>query len=47
MNLLLNKITTYFERDPELRVLFIFHDAWVADDLDRVEWPEAIVANCR
>ena len=40
MNLLLNKITTYFERDPELRVLFIFHDAWVADDLDRVEWPE-------
>lgn len=40
MNLLLNKITTYFERDPELRVLFIFHDQFIADELDTVEWPE-------
>lgn len=40
MNTLLDKITTYFDRDPELRVLFIFHDAWIADDLDRAEWPE-------
>lgn len=40
MNLLLNKITTYFERDQELRVLFIFHDQFMADELDTVEWPE-------
>lgn len=40
MNLLLNKITTYFERDPELRVLFIFHDQFMADELDTVEWPQ-------
>lgn len=40
MNLLLNKITTYFERDQELRVLFIFHDQFIADELDTVEWPE-------
>lgn len=40
MSALLDKITTYFDRDPELRVLFIFHGGWVADDLDRVEWPE-------
>jgi len=39
-NKLLDKITTYFDRDPELRVLFIFHDAWIADDLDRADWPE-------
>lgn len=40
MNTILDKVTTYFDRDPELRVLFIFKDAWTADDLDRAEWPE-------
>lgn len=40
MSTLLDKVTTYFDRDPELRVLFIFHDNFLADDLDRLEWPE-------
>lgn len=40
MNTILDKVTTYFDRDLELRVLFIFKDAWTADDLDRAEWPE-------
>jgi hypothetical protein len=40
MSTLLDKITTYFNRDPELQVLFVFHDIWVANDLDQVDWPE-------
>lgn len=39
MNTILDKVTTYFDRDPELRVLFIFNDVWTAEDLDHAEWP--------
>ena len=34
------KIYAYFERDPKLKVLFIFNNEWIADELKDVEWPE-------
>lgn len=40
MSAQLDKVIKYFERDPELRVLFIFQDTFIADDLDLAEWPE-------
>ena len=35
-----DKIYQYFERDPQLRVLFIFNDDWAADELSHADWPE-------
>lgn len=34
------KIYAYFERDPKLKVLFIFNNEWIADELKDVEWPQ-------
>ncbi|MDR0938241.1 MAG: PglZ domain-containing protein [Mediterranea sp.] len=33
-----NKIYTYFDRDPELKVLFVFDDEFIADELQPLEW---------
>ena len=33
-----DKIYQYFERDPELKVLFIFNDEFLAAELEDVEW---------
>ncbi len=33
-----DKIYQYFERDPELRVLFIFNNEFLAAELENVEW---------
>lgn len=33
-----DKIYQYFERDPELRVLFIFNNEFLAAELESVEW---------
>ena len=33
-----DKIYQYFERGPELKVLFIFNDPFLKDELSRVEW---------
>ena len=41
MNVLQKKIYEYFDRDPELKVLFIFQDAINAlliDELESAEW---------
>ena len=40
MNGTQDKIYQYFERDPQLRVLFIFNDAWAAADLENAEWAD-------
>ena len=40
MNSIQEKIIAYFDRDPQLRVLFIFNDKWLADDLQHAEWPD-------
>lgn len=38
MNKSQDKIYNYFEREPELKVLFIFHDEFLADELSVAEW---------
>lgn len=38
MNTSQDKIYNYFEREPELKVLFIFNDEFLADELSEVEW---------
>lgn len=38
MNTSQDKIYNYFEREPELKVLFIFHDEFLADELSVAEW---------
>ena len=38
MNTSQQKIYNYFEREPELKVLFIFNDVFLADELSVVEW---------
>ena len=40
MSNLQNKIFNYFEREPDLRVLFIFKDEFVALELEGLQWPE-------
>ncbi|MCD8296130.1 MAG: hypothetical protein LUC88_00995, partial [Prevotella sp.] len=34
------KIYNYFERNPELRVLFIFYDPYLKDDLQHITWKD-------
>ena len=36
--MVLDKIYQYFERDPELRVLFIFNNEFLAAELEGIEW---------
>ena len=43
MKNLQQKIYTYFERDPELRVLFIFDNGFKRDELQDVEWKEGFL----
>lgn len=38
MNTSQQKIYNYFEREPELKVLFIFNDDFLADELSVIEW---------
>lgn len=38
MNTSQQKIYNYFEREPELKVLFIFNDDFLSDELSVVEW---------
>jgi len=38
MSAVQQKIYDYFERDPELRVLFIFNNEFLAAELESVEW---------
>lgn len=38
MNTSQDKIYNYFEREPELKVLFIFNDEFLADELSVAEW---------
>ena len=38
MSVVQHKIYDYFDRDPELRVLFIFNDEFLAAELEDVEW---------
>ena len=33
-----NKIIGYFEQNPDLRVLFIFHDSFLVDELRTMDW---------
>ena len=33
-----DKIYQYFERDPELKVLFIFNNEFLAVELQEIEW---------
>lgn len=40
MNSSQNKIYTYFEREPELKVLFIFNDPFLCDELSSISWEE-------
>lgn len=35
-----DKIYTYFERDPELRVLFIFNDPFLCEELSSLTWED-------
>ena len=35
-----DKIYQYFERDPHLRVLFIFNNDFIADELSNAEWSD-------
>jgi uncharacterized protein (TIGR02687 family) len=35
-----DKIYQYFERDPHLRVLFIFNNDFIADELSNAEWAD-------
>ena len=36
----IDKIYTYFDREPDLKVLFIFNDEFLADELREVQWKE-------
>lgn len=38
MNTSQKKIYDYFDRDPELKVLFIFNNEFLAAELDGAEW---------
>ena len=38
MNSTQDKIYQYFERDPQLKVLFIFNNDWVAAELEGATW---------
>jgi PglZ domain. len=40
MNTVIDKIYNYFEREPELKVLFIFNDDFLALELQEVQWKE-------
>ena len=36
----MDKIYSYFDREPDLKVLFIFHDDLLAVDLAEAAWKE-------
>lgn len=38
MSTIQQKIYDYFDRDPELRVLFIFNQEFLAMELEGLEW---------
>ena len=38
MSAVQQKIYDYFERDPELKVLFIFNNEFLAAELQSLEW---------
>lgn len=40
MSNLQNKIFNYFDREPDLKVLFVFKDEFVALELEELQWPE-------
>ncbi len=40
MNTIIDKIYNYFERDPELKVLFIFNNEILAIELEDAQWKE-------
>lgn len=40
MNGIQDIIYQYFDRNPQLRVLFIFNDDWAADELSHAKWAE-------
>ena len=40
MSTVIDKIYNYFERDPELKVLFIFNDEFLAIELEEAQWKE-------
>jgi len=40
MSTVIDKIYNYFERDPELKVLFIFNDEFLAMELEEAQWKE-------
>ena len=40
MSTVIDKIYNYFERDPELKVLFIFNDEFLAIELKEAQWKE-------
>lgn len=35
----MEKILAYFERNPELRVLFVFNEPFLEEELERAQWP--------
>lgn len=37
----IDKIYNYFDREPDLKVLFIFNDEFLADELREVQWRKA------
>ena len=43
MNTSQQKIYNYFEREPELKVLFIFNDVFLADELSVVGFQRGLV----
>ena len=40
MSTVIDKIYNYFERDPDLKVLFIFNDEFLAMELEEAQWKE-------
>ena len=40
MSTVIDKIYNYFERDPNLKVLFIFNDEFLAMELEEAQWKE-------
>ena len=40
MSTVIDKIYNYFERDPNLKVLFIFNDEFLAMELEEAQWEE-------
>ncbi|WP_024993537.1 PglZ domain-containing protein [Phocaeicola paurosaccharolyticus] len=40
MSTVIDKIYNYFERDPELKVLFIFNDEFLAMELEEAQWKD-------